>query len=155
MNNLPAEIMSCETQLYADDTILYCHGKTVDEVRQKLTVAFQTANQWFQENCLRVNFKKTHTMFLGRKRRQCELEEPHIEHDGQPIRNERTAKYLGVLIDDKLNWKQYIDSVAKKVGRNLGILRRVSKHLPMKTRKMLFNAIVLPHWPGLLLCGMG
>ena len=145
MNKLPAKIMSCETQLYADDTILYCHGKTVAEVRQKLTVAFQTANQCFQENCLRVNFKKTHTMFLGRKRRQHELVEPHIEHDGQPIRNEQTAKYLGVLIDDKLNWKQHIDSVAKKVGRNLGILRRVSKHLPMKTRKMLFNAIVLPH----------
>ena len=66
------------------------HGKTVDEVRQKLTVGFQTTNQWFQENRLRVNFKKTktHTMFLGRKRRQRELEHPHIEHDGQPLRNE-------------------------------------------------------------------
>ena len=31
----------------------------------------------------------------------------------------------------------------------------MSKHLPMKTRKMLFNAIMLPHRPGLLLCGMG
>lgn len=45
MNNLPAEVMTCETQLYADDTILYCHGKTVDEVRQKLIVGFETANQ--------------------------------------------------------------------------------------------------------------
>ena len=36
-------------------------------------------------------------------RRQRELVEPHIEHDGQPIRNELTAKYLGVLIDDKLS----------------------------------------------------
>lgn len=141
MNNLPAEIMTCETQLYADDTILYCHGKMVDEVRQKLTVGFETANQWIQENSLRVNFKKTHTMFLGRKRRQHDLEHLHIEHDGQPLRNEQTAKYLDVLIDDKLNWKQHVDSVAMKAGRNQGILRRVSKYGTQLVTKMKVTKI--------------
>ena len=55
------------------------------------------------------------------------------------------SKYLGVLIGDKLNWKQHIDSVAKKAGRNLGICRRVSRHLLMKMRKMFFSATVLLH----------
>ena len=33
MNNVPAVVSSCNIQLYADDTIMYCHGKTVDEVK--------------------------------------------------------------------------------------------------------------------------
>ena len=119
MNNLPSTIKTCETQLYADDTILYCHGKTADEVRAKLTEGMQTADHWFQGNCLQVNMKKTHTMFLGGKRKQPELEHIHIIHNGQPLRNELTAKYLGVVIDDKLNWKQHISNVIKKAGRNL------------------------------------
>ena len=73
-------------QLYADDTIMYCHGKTVDEVKQKLTVGFQTVVQWFQQNQLMVNMKKTHTMFLGRKERHSETEHLCVEHDGQTLK---------------------------------------------------------------------
>ena len=45
MNNLPAVVSSCNIQLYADDTIVYCHGKTVDEVKQNLTV------NWLPDSC--------------------------------------------------------------------------------------------------------
>lgn len=146
MNNLPVEmIKSCEIQLYADDAILYCHGRKADEVRQKLTDSFQTTVQWFRWNRLMVNIKKTHTMFLGRKRRLTELEHLRIEHEGQTLRNEATAKYLEVLIDNKLCWREHIDSVGKKVSRSLGMFRRVNKLLPVKTRKVLFNAIVLSY----------
>ena len=67
MNDLPAVVSSRDIQLYADDTIVYCHGKTVDEVKQKLTADFQTVVQWFQWNRLMVNRRPMHSMFLGKK----------------------------------------------------------------------------------------
>ena len=67
MNDLPAVVSSRDIQLYADDTIVYCHGKTVDEVKQKLTADFQTVVQWFQRNRLMVNRRPMHSMFLGKK----------------------------------------------------------------------------------------
>ena len=137
MSNLPAVVSSCDIQLCADDTIVYCHGKTAGEVKQKLAVGFQTAVQWFQQNRLKVNIKKTHSMFLGRKKRRSEIEQLCVKHDGQTLRNEQTAKYLGVFLDDKLTWEQHIDSVSKKVSRSLAVLRRVSKHLTLKTRMVL------------------
>jgi len=33
-----------------------------------------------------------------------------------------------VFIDDRLNWKQHVDSVAMKASRNQGVIRRVSKY---------------------------
>ena len=63
----------------------------------------------------------------------------------RPQEDEQTARYLGVLFDDKLCWEQHIDSVSKKVSRSLAVLRRVSKHLTLKTRIVLYNAVVLPH----------
>ena len=69
MNDLPAVVSSRDIQLYADDTIVYCHGKTVDEVKQKLTADFQTVVQWFQRNRLMVNRRPMHSMFLGKKDR--------------------------------------------------------------------------------------
>ena len=96
---LPAVVSSCNIQLYADDTIVYCHGKTADEVKQKLTVGFQTVVQWLQQNCLTVNIKKTHSMFLGRKKRCSEIQHLCVKHDGRILRNEQTARYLGVFLD--------------------------------------------------------
>ena len=92
-----------------------------------------------------VNIKKTHSMFLGRKKRHSEIKHLCVEHDGQTLRNEQTARYLAVFLDDKLCWEQHIDSVSKKVSRSLAVLRRVSKHLTLKTRMVLYNAVVLPH----------
>ena len=87
MNNLPVVVSSCDIQLYADDTVAYCHGKTADEVKQKLTVGFQTVVQWFQQNRLTVNIKKTHIMFLGRKKRCSEIQHLCVEDDGRTLRN--------------------------------------------------------------------
>ena len=84
-------------------------------------------------------------MFLGRKKRRSEIEHTCVEHDGWTLRNEQTANYLGVFLDDKLCWEQHIDSVTKKVSRSLAVLRRVSKHSTLKTRMVLYNAVVLPH----------
>ena len=89
-------------ECYKANSDVYCHGKTVDEVKQNLTVGFQTVVQWFQQNCLTINIKKTHSMFLGRKKRRSEIEHLCIEHDGRTLRNEQTARYLGVFLDDKL-----------------------------------------------------
>ena len=35
--------------------------------------------------------------------------------------------------------------MSKKVGRSLAVLRRVNKHLTLKKRMVLYNAVVLPH----------
>ena len=87
-----------------------------------------------------------HSMFLESKKRRSGIEHLCVEHDGRTLRHEQTARYLGVFLDDKLCWEQRIaDSVSKKVSRSLAVLRRVSKHLTLKTRMVLYNAVVLPH----------
>ena len=94
MNDLLATVNSCQIQLYADDTILYCHGEKADEVRQKLTTGFQIMVKWFRENWVRVNVKKTHTMFLGRKKRLPQLQHISVEHEGQTLASKKSVKYL-------------------------------------------------------------
>ena len=143
MNNLPAEIMTC-----------------MHNYVSKRMTPFYTVMRWgeTEADCGLSNSKpivvsrklKTHTMFLGGRRDNVSLSTHTLSMMGdQPLRNEQTAKYLDVFMDDKLNLKHaaYWVYMAKKAGRNLGILRRVSKHLPiilMKTRRCSSIAIVLP-----------
>ena len=53
-------------------------------------------------------------------------------------------KYLGVLLDHTLSWKDHVEYIAFKISFRLGILRRAHKVLPKFTRLMLYNTIALP-----------
>ena len=45
----------------------------------------------------------------------------------------RKNKYLGVVIDNSLNWKEYIKSVSAKVSEAIGFLRHPKQFLQQET----------------------
>jgi len=73
------------------------------------------------------------------------VEEFTIQHRGASIKPRSEVKYLGVVVDEDLTWRKHIQEVRKKCLIGLSQLRQISQFLPMKTRKTLYNALVLPH----------
>ena len=53
-------------------------------------------------NKLSINFNKTEFMVVTTKQNKPELK---VSIDNNPIKQSHHVKYLGVLIDDNLNWK--------------------------------------------------
>ena len=53
---------------------------------------------------------------------------------------------LGIIIDDQLNFKEHIQKVRKNVSRVLGKIYRCKNFIPIKSRLMLYNALILPHF---------
>ena len=43
------------------------------------------------------------------------------------------AKYLGVVVDQHLNWKEQISTIKKKASRGIGMLKYSKKYLPLLT----------------------
>ena len=58
-------------------------------------------------------------------------------------RNEK-IKYLGVWIDDVLNWSDHIQAVCRKCSTALAQLRRLRDTLPYVTKRNIFNDLILP-----------
>jgi hypothetical protein len=56
-----------------------------------------------------------------------------------------TAKFLGVIIDKNLSWKDHINYIKGKISKNTGIIRRLKYRLPEKTLNTLYNSLVLPY----------
>ena len=57
----------------------------------------------------------------------------------------RTVKCLGVFLDVGLTWNDHIEYVRKKCLAGLGKLKRWSGVLPSRTKKQIYNALVLPY----------
>jgi hypothetical protein len=51
-------------------------------------------------------------------------------------------KYLGVIIDDKLNLKNNAENVCKKMSKMVNFLNRNRKKFPAQTRLLLYKCMI-------------
>ncbi len=66
--------------------------------------------------------------------------------DLQKMSQINVAKYLGIYIDENLRWDHHIDTLVKKISSKIGILRSLRNIVPIDTIRLMYNAIVLPHF---------
>jgi len=69
----------------------------------------------------------------------------HLEIDSCLLEKVKFTKFLGVFIDEKLNWKIHICEMAKKISRNLGMMRKIQHKLETESLVNLYNTMILPH----------
>ena len=91
---------------------------------------------------LKLNSVKTKFMIISDSSSDSNV---IISIDGQPIERVNNNKYLGVIIDDRLTFKNHCEYIAKKMSKKLNFLRRIRNRLDMKTALLLFNSLVVPH----------
>src|SRR6218665_2595412 len=56
-----------------------------------------------------------------------------------------TTKFLGIYLDRYLPWNYYIDQIASKVAKTVGILSRISYLLPSSIRINLYYTMIHPY----------
>ena len=105
---------------FADDGMFVVRGK---DPYTLVNIAQQTVNKalkWGVENGLTFSAKKTAVVMFSRKKWETKA---RIKINGQELPFQDSAKYLGVLIDSKLNWKEHISNKIKKSKQKLMHLR--------------------------------
>ena len=55
------------------------------------------------------------------------------------------VKFLGVLIDKHLTWKQHIDYIASKISKIVGFIARLQHHVPLNTLLQIYRSLLFPH----------
>ena len=64
-------------------------------------------------------------------------------------------KYLGLLIDSSLTWKNHIDQIALRISKTVGLLAKLRHFAPLITLINIYKSLILPHVSyGLTVWGM-
>ena len=64
------------------------------------------------------------------------------------------TKFLGVLIDECLTWKNHIDCISKTVSRNIGVMNKLKHSIPARILHSLYCTLILPYLSyGILIWG--
>ena len=107
INDLHQATNQSDIILFADDSNIFTHSKTIPEIQAKLNTEIPKLVTWLQSNRLFLNIDKTHAMIFGTKNVQIK-NSLQVQVEGKILQNVSKTKFLGVIIDDQLNWKPHI-----------------------------------------------
>ena len=100
--------------LFADDTNVFCAGDNQLELECMLNRELAKLCKWFAVNKLSLNLSKTSYMLFRNRPPDVDF---NVFIEQERINRVHVTKFLGIYIDDKLNWKYHING---QFSRNVG-----------------------------------
>ena len=147
INDLPNCLTSTKASMFADDTNISCCGGSSVEIEQKLNTDFENVHKWLISNKLTLNVEKTEYMIIGSRNRLNQIHSnPEIVIGEQTIERVARKEFLGVIVDEKLNWQEQVDTQCKRISKNIALLRRAKTYITTDALVTMYNAFVLPHF---------
>ena len=100
--------------------------------------------------------KKQNSSFSAKKHSRKKDEKHVITLDDKIIEEKNNVKYLGVVVDQFLTFQDEIKRILRKMACGIKTLQSIKKPLPVKTRLLIMNALVISHlhYPAILLSGL-
>lgn len=130
--------------IFADDTNLFKSGKNLTVLYNEMNEELEKVSVWFKANKLSLNATKTKYSIFHTPHQRKYIPDilPELLIDGVAIKRDKTSKFLGIYIDENLNWKKHIEIVTNKISKNIGILYKARNVLPSHLLKQLYHSFI-------------
>lgn len=142
VNDLPLASNKINTKLFADDTVLTISHKCIKNLNNNMNEELHKIDNWMKINKLSLNYNKTKCMLITTQKSQLLLD---ISIGNHSIEQVSSLKYLGVIFDDKLCWKQHIQHICSKLSSGSWALLRLRNYVSLSTLKMVYYSLVYSH----------
>ena len=147
------DITSCSNKLtfylFADDTnILYAH-KNLKLLEQIINTELHKLYNWLTSNKLTLNLKKSNFVIFRPYKNRLTFQ-PIISifvsetNKKVPLDCKDYVKYLGLLIDYNLSWKNHIEYIALKISKVVGIIAKLRHYVPLHTLLNIYQSLIIP-----------
>ncbi len=127
---------------YADDTQLYFSFQPDDPtVTARIAACLSDISSWMMDHHLQLNLAKTELLVFSAN--------PSLHHNfsiqlgSSTITPSRTARNLGVVIDDQLSFTDHIATTAQSCRFALYNIRKIRPFLSEQAAQLLVQALVL------------
>ena len=131
--------------LFADDTRLFHSHTCFNTVIQEVNIQLLKFSTWFNTNKLSLNTKKTNFIIFTQNGKKYNITEAEINIDGSKIKHVKCTTFLGITIDEHLDWQVHIDNLSNKIARNVGMLNKLKHFLPVYIMKTLYSSLIASH----------
>ena len=127
---------------FADDSNLFRNGKNISDIENELNEELSEMVRWLKINKLTLNVDKTQCMLFSNKKCSTNL---NIKIEGTTIAQVNKATFPGVMIDDKLKWKDHILYISNKISKGIGVTIK-ARVLGKNSLLSLYYSLVYPYF---------
>ena len=104
--------------LFADDTTIFYSSKSMSDIFETMNTELQIMSDWFRANKLSVKTSKTNYM-LFTKHTICNIGQNVLCLNGELLTCVQSTKFLGLVIDNHLEWNYQIASCKVNIQWNI------------------------------------
>ena len=147
--------------LFADDTIFCLSSPNLESLCNEANKELDKASVWFKANKLTLNVSKTKYMVFRNKKMKLDENTCKIQIGGRNLerignhqkdKNKRFFKFVGVKLDEYLDWTYQLDHVSSKLSSANFVLSKFKHLLPISVRKLIYESLVKSHLNYNVLC---
>src|SRR6218665_2403733 len=129
--------------IFPDDTNVFLSHRSITKLFEIMNYELLTVADGFNANKLvlssgKINYVLFHS--VGKK-----ASSNAILINNKPLKQLESTKFLGVIIDSHLSWKDHITLITNKISRNLGIISRIKYCLPFHVLLNLYYSLIFPY----------
>ncbi len=143
INDLPQHLGDSRVHLYADDTAIMVTAINLETRKGQLNSRLTEAVEWMNLNHLTLNLAKCKVMMFGTGHtlRGVDGGSVNVAALGTTIEVVEEFKYLGVILDPKMNFSKHADYIARKCSSRLRMLGKTRKFVTAKTSLILYKKL--------------
>ena len=140
--------------MFADDTNIFVSASSEHEVYHKANLLLSQIDKYMLSNQLHINLGKCVYMHFKPSIR-CSSNKNHkpslanisysLQLNGIEISKVNKARFLGIIIDEKLDWQAHIDSLIEKLNSCIITIKRIKKFIPKEHYPKLYHSLFKSH----------
>lgn len=108
---------------YADDLVLMIEGDIIAKSINVINLTLDNVAEWLDSHKLKISPLKSSAVIFNNSYRK--LVSPNIRIKNNIIVIKENVKYLGVSINNRLNWNVYVQELENKTQKGLNIMRAI------------------------------
>ena len=145
INGLP-NVVQTNMILYADDSVVFASGNTLQEACQLVQAALKGVGIWCKYHKLSINVNKTKAMLFGEKQLQADdTTGLNIAISNHCIELVNSYKYLGIHLDPKMSFHYQFKETYKLASYKLLLLERIRPVITEYTALTIVKSMLLPY----------
>ena len=129
---------------YADDSTL-TNTLTFDvNSNDEINTELNKISVWLNANKLSLNVKKSKYMIFHTPMKKVEY--PNLKINNVAIERVETFNFLGLTLNQHMNWKSHLDILSNKIARAIGILNRLKHFIPVHLKLTIYFSLIYCHF---------
>jgi hypothetical protein len=142
INDLPNAANEATVRLFADDTAIFLSGHETQRLTEQAQIVISKIQTWYLLNRLELSIDKSQFVLFHKPNHPSVNLITEFKIGESIIKRVQDTKYIGVTLDENLNWDKHIANVCKSLVPFYGVFYNIRHFMNDKFARIIYYSTI-------------